>query len=115
MTRRGQLLAGPASECLPPFSSERGRIWVLARGGEVGPQESGGTGFLRDMCVVLSSAFIKGLTASSLQSQLTKMKAACVWSGSTRFTVYSHSANMPGAGDTTAYDVKARALVELVV
>lgn len=31
------------------------------------------------------------------------------------FTVYSHSANMPGAGDTAAYDVKVRALVELVV
>lgn len=34
VTHREQLLAGPAFECLPPFSSGRERIWVLVRGGE---------------------------------------------------------------------------------
>lgn len=34
VTHREQSLAGPAFECLPPFSSGRERIWVLVRGGE---------------------------------------------------------------------------------
>lgn len=70
------------------------------------------------MCVVLSSAFIKGLTASLQPAEPAykdKSSMRLGWQHLVQFTVYSHSANMPGVGDTAAYDVKAKALVELVV
>lgn len=66
--------SGPASESPPTLFQCKREDVGPGEGGEVGPQGFSGTDFLRAGCAPLSSGFIQKLMASSLLSQVRKLK-----------------------------------------